>query len=68
MAPKPDRRLGHVKASYKSAAGLITSAWRYEGDTWIWNFTVPQSATAKVTLPGETEAKVYQAGTYEVRR
>ena len=68
MAPKPDRRLGHVKASYKSAAGLITSAWRYEGDTWIWNFTVPQGATAKVTLPGETESKVYQPGTYEIRR
>ena len=68
MAPKPDRRLGHVKASYKSSAGLITSAWRYEGDTWIWNFTVPQGATAKVTLPGETESKVYQPGTYEIRR
>ncbi len=68
MAPKPDRRLGHVKASYKSSAGLITSDWRYEGDTWIWNFTVPQGATAKVTLPGEAESKVYQPGTYEIRR
>lgn len=57
-----------MKASYKSSAGLITSAWRYEGDTWIWNFTVPQGATAKVTLPGETESKVYQPGTYEIRR
>ena len=64
MAPKPDRRLGFVKAEYKSRAGLITSAWRYEGDKWIWDFTIPEGATALVTLPGETEAKSYSAGSY----
>ena len=57
-----------MKASYKSASGLVTSAWRYEGDTWIWNFTVPEGATARVTLPGETAAKIYAPGSYEVRR
>ena len=36
MAPNPDRRLGYVKAEYRSAAGLIKSAWRYEGDEWVW--------------------------------
>ena len=66
MAPQPDKRLGHVTAEYKSAAGLIKSAWRYEGDKWIWDFTVPAGAKARVTLPGETEAKVYQAGTYHI--
>ena len=64
MAPKPDRRLGFVKAEYKSAAGLIRSAWRYEGDKWIWDFTVPEGATASVTLPGETAAKEYGPGSY----
>ena len=68
MAPKPDRRLGHVKASYRSAAGLITSAWRYEGNAWIWQFTVPEGASARVTLPGETVSRIYPAGTYEIRR
>ncbi|MDO4365861.1 MAG: family 78 glycoside hydrolase catalytic domain [bacterium] len=67
MAPKPDRRLGSVKAEYRTpAGGLVTSAWRYEGDKWIWNFTVPAGSTAKVTLPGETEKKVYQPGSYTV--
>ena len=66
MAPQPDKRLGHVTAEYKSAAGLIKSAWRYEGDKWIWDFTVPAGAKARVTLPGETETKVYQAGTYHI--
>ena len=64
MKPIPDKRLGYVKAEYQSAAGLIKSAWHYEGDQCIWNFTVPEGATAIVTLPGQTEAKEYQAGSY----
>ena len=68
MDPKPDKRLGFVKAEYKSAAGLVKSAWRYEGDTWVWDFTVPDGATARVTLPGETVSKDYGPGSYTVRR
>ena len=66
MRPVPDKRLGFVKAEYHSAAGLIKSSWKYEGDTWTWTFTVPEGATATVTLPGETESKDYEAGTYTV--
>ncbi len=66
MAPQPDKRLGSVTAEYKAPTGLIKSAWRYEGDTWIWDFTVPQGSTAKVTLPGSTEVKIYKAGTHHV--
>ena len=68
MRPIPDRRLWHVKAEYKSAAGTIRSYWRYEGKKWIWEFTVPAGATARVTLPGETTAKTYAAGTHRVER
>ena len=68
MKPIPDKRLGHINAEYQSAAGLIKSAWRYEGDQWIWDFTIPEGATASVTLPGETEAKEYAAGTYQIVR
>lgn len=66
MKPVPDKRLGHLTAEYQSASGLIKSAWKYEGDQWIWDFTIPEGATASVTLPGETEAKEYTAGTYQV--
>ena len=68
MKPVPDKRLGFVKAEYKSAAGLIRSEWKYEGDKWIWNFTVPKGATASVTLPGESAAKEYTAGSYRVEK
>ena len=67
MKPVPDKRLGSLKAEYKSAAGLIKSAWHYEGDTWVWEFTIPKGASAQVTLPGETESKEYTSGTHTVK-
>ena len=66
MAPVPDKRLGYVNAEYHSAAGLIKSSWRYEGDTWIWEFTVPEGAVAEVTVPGEDTAKEYTSGDYVI--
>ncbi|MCQ2118977.1 MAG: family 78 glycoside hydrolase catalytic domain [Bacteroidales bacterium] len=68
MNPVPDKRLGSLDAEYASAAGVIKSSWKYEGDKWIWNFTVPEGATATVTLPGETESKDYNAGSYTVEK
>ena len=68
MRPVPDKRLGHLTAEYQSAAGLIRSAWHYEGDQWTWEFTIPEGATATVTLPGETESKEYTAGSYTVTK
>ena len=68
MKPLPDKRLGHLDAEYKSVAGLIKSSWKYEGDTWIWKFTVPKGATATVTLPGETQSRDYQAGSYTIKK
>ena len=67
MKPIPDRRLGHVEAEYNSAAGLIKSCWRYEGDKWIWKFSIPKGDTASVTLPSETMSRVYQAGDYTIK-
>lgn len=66
MKPVPDRRLGHLNAEYRSAAGLIRSSWRYEGDTWIWEFTIPEGAYASVTLPGRTESEEYRCGSYTI--
>ena len=68
MAPKPDRRLGWVDARYDSASGTIKSAWRYEGDDWLWDFTIPDGATADVTLPGKAESVRYAAGTHHIRQ
>ncbi len=66
MKPIPDKRLGFVNATYNSVAGPIESNWRYEGDKWIWNFSIPEGAEAIVTLPGQTESKEYKSGTYTI--
>ena len=66
MKPVLDKRLGSLEAEYQSAAGLIKSAWKFEGDQWTWDFTIPEGATASVTLPGETVAREYTAGSYSV--
>ncbi|MBQ6161873.1 MAG: glycosyl hydrolase family 18, partial [Prevotella sp.] len=66
MRPQPDKRLGHLDAVYNSAAGKIKSSWRYKGDKWTWEFTIPEGATATVTLPGETESKQYESGKHKV--
>ncbi|MDE6338970.1 MAG: glycoside hydrolase family 78 protein [Muribaculaceae bacterium] len=68
MKPVPDKRLGFVKGEYDSPAGKIKSHWRYDGDTWIWEFTVPEGSVAEVTLPGETTAKEYSAGSHKIIR
>lgn len=66
MKPVPDKRLGYLKAEYHSASGIIRSAWKYEGDNWIWEFSIPDGCTATVTLPGETRSKEYEAGDYKI--
>ena len=68
LAPIPDKRLGFVKAEYQSTSGLIKSEWKYKGDQWIWDFTIPKGATASVILPGETQPKEYTAGKYRIVR
>lgn len=66
MKPVPDKRLGHVDAQYNSAAGVIKSSWRYEGDKCIWNFSIPEGSIASVTLPGESQSKEFTSGSYTV--
>lgn len=68
MNPIPDRKLGFVNAEYRTANGLVKSAWRYEGDKWIWDFTIPEGSTAVVTIPGEDSSKEYTAGVYHIER
>ena len=66
MKPVPDKRLGSLKAAYHSAAGLIKSEWSYDGDKCVWNFSIPEGATATVTLPGQEESSDYEPGDYSV--
>ncbi len=64
MRPKFDRRLGFVKAEYRSRFGVIKSEWRYVNGKWVWSFTIPEGATADVTLPGGKDSRRYTPGCY----
>ena len=67
MSPIPDRRLGHLKAAYRSAAGMIKSEWNYKGNRWTWTFQIPKGCTATVTLPGE-QPRLYKEGRHTLVR
>ena len=68
LAPVPDRRIGSVKASFRSPYGEIRSAWKYgPNGTWEWTFTIPPNTTAMVVAPGGTP-KEYAPGTHTLRR
>lgn len=62
FAPQPDPRLGLVKGSYQSCAGLIESAWKYEDEKINFEFTTPVSA--EILLPDGRIEKVL-AGTHQ---
>ncbi len=67
MKPVPDRRLGYLKAEYKSASGPIRSEWKYDGDVWEWKFSIPQGSSATVSLPDGSAPAEYGAGDHIVR-
>ena len=66
LAPRPDRRLGHVTASYRTPVGTVKSRWAYEGKSWVWRFTVPAGAEAVVRVPGESSDRTFAAGEHRL--
>ena len=57
LAPVPDRRVGFVKASYRTPQGVIRSEWKYEANgDWVWTYEIPEGTTAHVRLPDGRES------------
>jgi len=63
LAPHPDRRAGSLRATYRTDKGTIVSDWRYEGDKCIWEYEIPEGASAIVTVPGQSPV-VRKSGRY----
>ena len=56
LAPHPDRRLGFVDAAIDTVHGKVSVHWYYKEDVVYYDITVPEGATASLTLPsGYTE-------------
>ena len=51
IEPKPEKRLGYVKANYNSIYGNIISEWKYIEDSIEFDITVPTGIEAEICLP-----------------
>ena len=58
IEPKPEKRLGFVKANYNSIYGNIISEWKYDGDIIEFNITIPAGIEAEICLPDGTSKNV----------
>lgn len=62
MHPIFPEGLEYVNASYQSIYGMIKSHWRKENQTLRWQITIPPNATARVSLPANTEKAIKEGG------
>ena len=51
IAPLPNRRLAHAKATVATPCGTYESAWSYQGEKLSLQITIPFGAEAEVILP-----------------
>ncbi|MEQ8472906.1 MAG: family 78 glycoside hydrolase catalytic domain [Marinoscillum sp.] len=61
MKPEFGINLDSVSASYQSAQGLISSAWKKSGDQVIWNITIPPNSKAMVYFPSTKPESVKES-------
>ncbi len=63
IAPTVHPTLGYATAKYQSPAGLLISAWKYEGDNIRFEIEIPCNVQATIQLPDGTSEEV-GPGTY----
>ena len=62
IRPQPVGDLGWVRGSYDSVRGKISSAWRREGNRFVFKTTIPANTTATVFVPAKSAAIVTEQG------
>lgn len=58
ICPHPNRSLGFIKAEYRSPYGVVKSEWRYEGETPVYAFTVPDEIECIAVFPDGKSVKL----------
>ncbi|MGQ9903476.1 MAG: alpha-L-rhamnosidase C-terminal domain-containing protein [Anaerolineae bacterium] len=64
LRPQTGSGLTHARAALHSPYGLIVSAWRIEDDRFAWDVTIPPNTRAILTLPGQSQSREIESGTY----
>lgn len=65
IAPKPIEGLSWAEASLETPYGTLSSRWERTGNRYEIRVTVPVNTTAKVILPGSSEAHELGSGSYQ---
>ncbi|MDP3913435.1 MAG: glycoside hydrolase family 78 protein [Bacteroidota bacterium] len=58
LAPHPGGGLTNANAEFKSIYGKVKSAWKLEGNDFVYEVTVPANTTATVSLPAAKSGQV----------
>ena len=58
LAPHPGGGLTHANAEFTSLFGKVKSAWKLDGNDFVYEVTVPANTTATVTLPSAKAEQV----------
>ena len=66
IRPYTDKRLGYAKGSFISDLGVISSEWKYLGDTVEFTVTVPFGHSAEFIMPSG-DIKTLSQGTHTFR-
>lgn len=64
LRPQPGPGLTRARAALHSPYGLIVSAWRIEDGRFAWDVTIPPNTRATLTLPGQSQSREIESGTY----
>lgn len=62
LKPEPGGNLTWARGYYDSPHGRIGSAWKIEGNQFIWNVLIPANTTATVYVPAKNTATVIESG------
>jgi alpha-L-rhamnosidase len=62
ISPKLGGDFTHAKASFESLYGTIESAWKKEGNNFVFDVVIPANTQADVTLPKSASTSVKEAG------
>ena len=54
IKPLVDRRLGHIRAVFRTRQGNVISEWKTGDDGTDFFFLIPEGAKAEITIPGKT--------------
>ena len=62
IRPEPDRRLGHLTASYRSISGEIQSGWNYGDGDMTMEVKVPVNVKATICVPARSVDDILEGG------